>query len=116
MSPACPVIAAGSAAPRGAVAPAPAESLAAGFGHAWLRFYQGHLSGLGTVRCRMTPSCSRYSMAAIEKHGLLIGVVMTADRLLHEADEKRIAPLTGVGRDARYLDPVANNDFWWCRR
>jgi len=33
------------------------------------------------TRCPMTPSCSEYSRLAVARHGLVLGIVMTADRL-----------------------------------
>lgn len=78
-----------------------------------LRFYQTVISPLDGNRCPLYPTCSEYSVQAIRKHGPVIGVVMTADRLLHEADEQRIAPLDKVGDRYRFIDPVADNDFWW---
>jgi uncharacterized protein len=45
--------------------------------------YQAYASPLTSscVRCRFKPSCSRYSVAAVERHGLLDGVRLTARRL-----------------------------------
>ena len=94
----------------------PGGSLYADFGYIWLRFYQKHLSSLGMATCPMSPSCSTYSILAIKKHGAAVGVVMTADRLIHEADEKRWTRLSGDGPEAKYLDPPENNDFWWYRQ
>ncbi len=46
--------------------------------------YQATLSkampSLG-VRCRFTPSCSRYGEGAIRKHGAVMGVLRTAARI-----------------------------------
>lgn len=78
-----------------------------------LGFYQTVISPLDGDRCPMYPTCSQYSVQAIRKHGPIIGVVMTADRLIHEADEQRFAPLDKVGDRYRFIDPVADNDFWW---
>jgi len=78
-----------------------------------LRFYQTVISPLDGDRCPMYPTCSEYSVQAIRKHGPFIGVVMTADRLIHEEDEQRFAPLDKVGDRYRFIDPVADNDFWW---
>ena len=36
----------------------------------------------GYVRCRYRPTCSRYSVEAVEKYGLRKGLAMTAARLL----------------------------------
>lgn len=91
-------------------------SLTRDFAYGWLRFYQSSLSTVGTARCPMAPSCSRFSIQAINTHGVAIGIVMTADRLLHEADEKRWAVQTRDATEVKYLDPLENNDFWWYRR
>lgn len=88
-------------------------SLFTDYSYAWLRFYQGYLSPSLTAKCPMTPSCSQYSIQAIRKHGVAVGIVMTADRLIHEADEKRTASLVEDNGDMKYLDPMENNDFWW---
>jgi hypothetical protein len=50
---------------------------------------------------------------AIGRHGVWIGLVMTFDRLIHESNEIRQAPLVKVYGSYRYYDPVENNDFWW---
>jgi len=61
----------------------------------------------------MYPTCSSYSLQVIEKHGFFIGIVMTADRLIHESNEMDYAPIINTGNKLRYFDPVSNNDFWW---
>lgn len=73
----------------------------------------GAISRVDGNRCPMYPTCSHYSIKAIEKHGFIIGIVMTCDRLIHEANEMDYAPLVEVGDTVRYADPVENNDFWW---
>lgn len=78
-----------------------------------LRFYQRNLSPVMGGRCPMNPSCSRYSIQAINKHGFFIGLVMTADRLIHEADETRLATASVRGNKVTFSDPVENNDFWF---
>lgn len=80
-----------------------------------IRFYQRYITHVDGDRCPMYPTCSVYSAQAFHKHGPVVGVVMTADRLLHELDEQRHAPLRQVGNRLRYDDPVSNNDFWWYR-
>ena len=41
------------------------------------------LSGLGTVSyCKHSPTCSEYAIAAIEQHGILIGVLKGTWRVL----------------------------------
>lgn len=78
-----------------------------------LGLYKNYISPLDGDRCPMQPNCSHYASQAIRKHGLLIGIVMTADRLMHEADERNYRPAVRAGN--RYLvpDPLHNNDFWW---
>lgn len=47
-----------------------------------IRFYQKVISPWIFPCCRFTPSCSRYAVEALEKHGLLKGAVLSAWRLL----------------------------------
>jgi len=42
-----------------------------------------------------------------------MGIIMTADRLIHESNEMDYAPIINTGNKLRYFDPVSNNDFWW---
>lgn len=79
----------------------------------WLKVYQHYLSLLNTGKCRMEPSCSNYSVQAVKKHGAFKGIILTADRLLHEMGEQRYVPVIKKGKRYKYLDPVENNDFWW---
>lgn len=65
---------------------------------ALLRFYRwaispvlGFLAG-GTI-CRFDPSCSQYSMEAIQKHGAMRGLWLTVRRL------GRCHPWGGCGHD-----------------
>jgi putative component of membrane protein insertase Oxa1/YidC/SpoIIIJ protein YidD len=76
-------------------------------------FYSTYISAVDGDRCSMYPTCSAYSIQAIQKHGFFLGYIMTTDRLIHEADESGIAPLVQVGGRVRNFDPVSNNDFWW---
>jgi putative membrane protein insertion efficiency factor len=48
---------------------------------ALIRGYKKLLSPLLGNHCRFFPSCSDYTYQAIEKHGLLRGIVMGAKRL-----------------------------------
>ena len=78
-----------------------------------IMFWRKILSRHWGIRCSHYPSCSRYSLMAIEKHGPIIGFVMTFDRLEHEYDEARYSPVVVINGETRVLDPVENNDFWW---
>jgi len=81
-----------------------------------LKVYQNFISPLDGDRCNMYPTCSQYSVQAIRKHGPVIGIIMTSDRLIHEADEQRLSPASKVGDHYRWLDSVENNDYWWYKK
>ena len=58
-----------------------------------VRLYQRLLSPLLPPICRYYPTCSNYSIEAIERHGVGIGVLMTMKRLM------RCNPLSQGGYD-----------------
>lgn len=58
-----------------------------------LRIYQSVVSPWLGPACRFEPSCSRYTVAAIERHGVLRGARMALQRL------SRCHPLGGSGYD-----------------
>ena|SRR5918996_2903111 len=64
-------------------------------------------------RSPMYPTASAYLGQAAAKHGMAIGIVMTADRLMHEWDEQQRAPRVMMYGVSRAYDPVEANDFWW---
>jgi len=84
-----------------------------------VKFYQGPLNHLSAVRrgtCPMYPSCSEYSKESIKKHGIIIGWMMTCDRLMRcGRDETKLASKIFVNGKWKYYDPVGQNDFWWTR-
>lgn len=47
-----------------------------------IRAYQRFLSPLLPPSCRFSPSCSRYTLLAVRKHGVLKGGLMGTWRLL----------------------------------
>jgi uncharacterized protein len=73
------------------------------------------LSRADGPRSVMYPTASGFLGQAVAKHGMLIGVMMTADRLLHEWDEQQRAPRIVKYGISRAYDPVEANDFWWMR-
>ena len=75
--------------------------------------FQKTISPVDGARCTMYPTCSAYSLDAFRRHGTIKGLILTADRLLHEADEHDFAPVIIKHGVYRYYDPVENNDFWW---
>jgi putative component of membrane protein insertase Oxa1/YidC/SpoIIIJ protein YidD len=78
-----------------------------------LRIIFQAVSAVDGDRCPMAPTCSAYSLEAMEKHGVLMGSLMTIDRLIHEMNETDFAPLVRIGDEYRYKDRVKDNDFWW---
>jgi putative component of membrane protein insertase Oxa1/YidC/SpoIIIJ protein YidD len=82
-----------------------------------LEVYRGPLNHLTAVRrgdCPMYPSCSEFSAQAIAKHGVMVGWMMTMDRLLRcGREELNLAPRVFDGGNLKAYDPVENNDFWW---
>ena len=78
-----------------------------------LNFFSEYISKVDGDRCPMYPTCASYSRQVFKKHGFFVGIVMTADRLIHENTEMELAPLVKVGDGVRFYDPVSENDFWW---
>lgn len=81
----------------------------------WLvNLYRDHVSPIDGDRCPSLPSCSSYSVQAMEKHGFFLGWMMTVDRLLHEGQEEtKVSPVVYYEGKWMLFDPVWNNDFWW---
>ncbi|GEK91304.1 membrane protein insertion efficiency factor YidD [Alkalibacterium kapii] len=49
---------------------------------ALVKFYQKLISPLFPPSCRYYPTCSHYTVEALEKHGAMKGTVMSASRIL----------------------------------
>src|SRR2546430_4731660 len=64
-----------------------------------IRAYQLTLSHLVFTQCRFTPSCSQYTLEAVERHGALRGSWVGVKRLL------RCPPLHPGGDDPAPSDP-----------
>ncbi|UOA09697.1 MULTISPECIES: membrane protein insertion efficiency factor YidD [Methylobacter] len=47
-----------------------------------IKFYKYFISPLLGSNCRFYPSCSSYSLEAIQRHGAIIGSYLTLKRLL----------------------------------
>lgn len=95
-------------------AAAPAErSLPALVCDASLRFFQQVISPVDGARSTMYPTGSAYAREAIKKHGALLGLVLTAERLMHEGNEAQVAPSIRKYGIWRVYDPVEANDWWW---
>jgi putative membrane protein insertion efficiency factor len=58
-----------------------------------IQFYRAAISPITPPACRFTPTCSRYALEAIERHGAAKGVWLALRRLL------RCHPFGGKGYD-----------------
>lgn len=76
--------------------------------------YQRIISRADGDRCPMYPSCSHYAKEAFAKEGLLIGWILTCDRLLRcGRDETRLAAKVTQNGTVSSYDPLNANTFWW---
>jgi hypothetical protein len=80
-----------------------------------LTVWHNVLSRADGPRSVMYPTASGFLGQAVGKHGMLIGIMMTTDRLLHEWDEQQRVPRIVKYGISRAYDPVEANDFWWAR-
>jgi putative membrane protein insertion efficiency factor len=48
----------------------------------FIELYQKYISPYKASTCRFYPTCSQYSKQALEKHGLVKGIMYTVVRLL----------------------------------
>ena len=78
-----------------------------------VRTFHKYISPVDGPRCPMYPTCSGYSLQALRKHGPLLGVFQTVDRLYREGDveHEHRQPVNKWGR-IRFYDPLEENDFW----
>lgn len=81
-----------------------------------LQVFQNFISPVDGDRCRMSPTCSGYSKQAYRKYGLIIGSILTADRLQHEGNEYLVSPIADDDGVQRVFDPLDNNVFWWNKK
>lgn len=77
-----------------------------------VRFFQQQISPVDGPRCPMYPTCSAYSLQALRKHGPLLGVFLTVDRLYREGDPHEHTHPTIQWGHVRFADPLNRNDFW----
>jgi hypothetical protein len=80
--------------------------------YGWIRIFQKYISPVDGESCTFHPSCSSYGLQAIQEHGLLVGLPMTAERVMrdhHPGDPTRY-PLYEKGGRLYYWDPVKSKD------
>lgn len=76
--------------------------------------FRSFISKADGERCPMAPTCSRYASEAFSKKGMLVGWILTCDRLLRcGRDETRLAPKIRINGSVHAYDPLSANTFWW---
>jgi len=79
-----------------------------------IRFFQIFVTNADGPRCMMYPTCSQYGYLAFKKHGPIVGLFMTADRLMRDnISVEEFYPIIPIHGTFRFYDPVEDNDFWW---
>jgi hypothetical protein len=81
-----------------------------------VNFYRKYMSSIFGGHCSLEPSCSMYSLQAFGNDGILLGFLLTYDRLIHETDEWKFSYKTLVKDNIKFYDPVKNNEFWSKKR
>jgi putative membrane protein insertion efficiency factor len=75
-----------------------------------IRLYQKRVSSIGGPdRCGFRPSCSAYGYTAIEEEGPVIGLLMTADRLIRCNIFKGPGPDYTLLPNGKLYDPPSKN-------
>ena len=71
-----------------------------------VRLYQKYISTQDLPACNFSPSCSRFGMGSIQKHGFFRGVLLTADRLLRDNGIMLHTHYPFDEAIGKYIDPV----------
>ncbi len=74
--------------------------------------FQRYISPTDGDRCGFSPSCSAFGRAAVHRQGPLLGVIITADRLMRCTMFKHPGPDYLLLSDGRLFDPLENNLLW----
>jgi len=77
-----------------------------------INLYSGYISPVDGPRSPSFPTSTQYGKQAIERHGFFIGVILIADRLIHESDV-HLGPKIVIYGNRRYFDPLEANTYWW---
>ena len=71
-----------------------------------IRAYQEFISGISGLSCPMYPSCSRFGLEAVRKHGVFLGFLMMTDRLHRCGHDLFQYRKVLTGDRIKYHDPV----------
>lgn len=81
-----------------------------------LAVYRDFVSPVDGAKCPSFPTCSTYAVAAVNKHGPLGGAVLTAARLVSEADEAAFSRWVYIGGEPKVWYPVEESVLLTGRR
>ncbi len=97
--------------------PRPAISPSSSFFQLSYDFYRTVLSPIDGPRCSHRPTCSRYAMQAVDRHGVL-GILLAVDRLLRaeQSSALRTLRLLMEGERLYLIDPLEESTFWFTSR
>ncbi|WP_084657345.1 membrane protein insertion efficiency factor YidD [Hydrogenovibrio kuenenii] len=73
-----------------------------------IKFYQWFISPLLGPRCRFYPSCSHYTVEAIEKHGVLCGLWLGVKRVsrCHPGSDGGVDPVPEHGCSCQHHQTI----------
>lgn len=71
------------------------------------------LTSSDTQSCTFQPTCSTYTKKAVAKHGIFMGLIMGAERLMRFHHDPRGYDLFQDREGLRLFDTVEMNDFWF---
>jgi len=79
-------------------------------------FYVRVLTPIDGPTCAHRPTCARYGLLAVQRHGL-VGMWLAFDRVLRGAQSSAVRrlSLTGDGEHTWFLDPLEESTFWFPR-
>lgn len=95
----------------------PADSPSSSFFRLSYELYRLVLSPIDGPRCSHRPTCSRYAMQAVDRHGAL-GILLAVDRLLRaeQSSALRTLRLLKEGERLYLVDPLEESTFWFTSR
>ena len=80
---------------------------------AYLRLFHTVISPVDGARSAMYPTGSAYARQAFAKHRRVAGIRSEGGALMHEGNERLVAPRIRKHGRWRIYDPLEANDRWW---
>jgi hypothetical protein len=77
-----------------------------------LSFYRHVISPVNGNQSGVAPVHSLYAVQAIQTHGVLLGTLLTTERLMHEPSELPVTPRFVEGGRVFHYDPLLHNTYW----